>query len=231
MSLYLMTDVHGEYKKFLNMLEKIGFKDDDELIILGDIFDRGDQPLEVLEYIVSHKNIKLILGNHEQMFLDCYDNGFTHDVDIWHMNGGGKTYEALMEKGQAYIDECAKYLKRQPLYMNLSDRGYRIILCHAGIAVPPKPVGEKPTIEEIIKFQTRNDWLWNRDHVDQIVEIKDGLIICGHTPVQTIEAGEVNAIKRGDIIYLDCGACFEDGRLACARIDTDDSILDVSYVE
>ena len=38
---YLMSDLHGRYDKYLQMLEKISFSDEDELFLLGDLCDRG----------------------------------------------------------------------------------------------------------------------------------------------------------------------------------------------
>jgi hypothetical protein len=40
-------------------------KDTDTLVVLGDSFDRGDQSLEVLKYIMSCPNRILIWGNHD----------------------------------------------------------------------------------------------------------------------------------------------------------------------
>ena len=53
MSTYVMSDLHGEYDKFIQMLTKIGFSNDDKLIIIGDIFDRGKKPLQILDYILN----------------------------------------------------------------------------------------------------------------------------------------------------------------------------------
>ena len=60
MSKYVMSDLHGEYGRFLKMLKLIDFKDTDILYILGDVFDRGNKPLEIIDYIVAHKNIVLL---------------------------------------------------------------------------------------------------------------------------------------------------------------------------
>ena len=46
---YVMSDLHGCYDKFIKMLEIINFNEQDELYILGDIFDRGSQPIKILE--------------------------------------------------------------------------------------------------------------------------------------------------------------------------------------
>ena len=43
--IYVMSDLHGQYNAFLKMLELINFTDEDELYILGDIIDRGPNPL------------------------------------------------------------------------------------------------------------------------------------------------------------------------------------------
>ena len=37
MSTYVMSDLHGNYKAYIKMLEMIDFKDSDMLYILGDI--------------------------------------------------------------------------------------------------------------------------------------------------------------------------------------------------
>ena len=42
---YVMSDLHGEYEKYLEMLKKIKFTDDDVLYVLGDVVDRGKQCL------------------------------------------------------------------------------------------------------------------------------------------------------------------------------------------
>ena len=57
MSTYVMSDLHGEYDKFIKMLTKISFSDNDKLIIIGDIFDRGEKPLQILDYIINKDNI------------------------------------------------------------------------------------------------------------------------------------------------------------------------------
>ena len=37
---YIMSDLHGRYFEFLDMLKEINFKDEDILYILGDVIDR-----------------------------------------------------------------------------------------------------------------------------------------------------------------------------------------------
>lgn len=58
------------YEKFTEMLKIINLGEDDELFILGDIVDRGNEPVKILEYIIDKPNIIPLLGNHEVMALD-----------------------------------------------------------------------------------------------------------------------------------------------------------------
>ena len=44
-----MSDLHGCYYKYIKMLEKINFSNNDTLYILGDIFDRGPDGIEPLK--------------------------------------------------------------------------------------------------------------------------------------------------------------------------------------
>ncbi len=48
MATYVISDIHGQYKMFLDLLDKIKLKDTDTLYILGDILDRGPIPLRHL---------------------------------------------------------------------------------------------------------------------------------------------------------------------------------------
>lgn len=71
MNTYVMSDIHGCYDDFLSMLEKIGFSDDDRLIIAGDYIDRGTQSYEMLKWIENcPPNVFLLLGNHEEKFME-----------------------------------------------------------------------------------------------------------------------------------------------------------------
>jgi len=233
MALYVMSDIHGEYDLFLEMLEKIKFDSEKDLLyILGDIFDRGPKPLEVLEYIVTHKNIELILGNHEQMFMNAYEEEFRRDLDIWFMNGGQVTFNALMQKGEVYIKECYNYLKKRPLFREVlvatvSHARQKYLLCHAGVAIP----SGYPDIDKVIEFQSDDDWLWNRDHLMVNDVHFDGFMcVCGHTPTQTMDETNKRPVvyQRNDMLYIDCGACFKDGVLSCVHLKEDG--YDVRYV-
>lgn len=67
---YAMSDIHGEYEKYKKMLELIAFSKDDELYVLGDIVDRGNEPIKVLLDMMERPNVFPIMGNHDLLALD-----------------------------------------------------------------------------------------------------------------------------------------------------------------
>ena len=71
MSTYVLSDIHGEYDKFMRMLEKIHFSDEDTLYVLGDVLDRGPHPMKILLEMMKYSNIIPMMGNHEVMGLPC----------------------------------------------------------------------------------------------------------------------------------------------------------------
>lgn len=74
MSTYVMSDIHGCYNAFTEILKMINFSDEDQLILLGDYIDRGSQNIEMLQWIETQTdNVLLIKGNHEAEFAQCID--------------------------------------------------------------------------------------------------------------------------------------------------------------
>lgn len=214
MSKYVISDIHGMYDKFLAMLELISFSDNDELYVIGDVMDRGAKPLEILDYIISHKNIHLIKGNHEAMFTDYFENGMS---SLWHHNGGDTTHSQIVSRDYIYEESLYKYISRLPYYKVVD----KFILVHAGVIFPDNH--NELSLEEFLDWQDEENSLWSRSNVHSDKVFKDYTIICGHTPVQSINNNydDVKIIHKPGHTYIDCGCCFEkaNGKLACLCLD------------
>ena len=68
MKYFCVSDVHGYYDQLLDALEKAGFDQtnpEHTLISCGDHFDRGRQPVEVMNYLMALPRKILIRGFHE----------------------------------------------------------------------------------------------------------------------------------------------------------------------
>ncbi|MEN7551652.1 metallophosphoesterase [Rapidithrix thailandica] len=62
----VIGDIHGCYDEFRQLLEQIGVRDEDLIISLGDIVDRGNKSLELYRYFRERKNAIVLMGNHER---------------------------------------------------------------------------------------------------------------------------------------------------------------------
>ena len=212
MSTYVLSDLHGQYDKFMDMLKLTKFNDNDKMYILGDIFDRGPDPLKILDYVICRKNIDFIPGNHEYMFLEFYN---TYDARLWSYNGGKTTMTQLMKRGEDYLKALYDYLTKLPL-VKVHDK---FILTHAGLYLPKNQ--NQYTLQEILNLQNAEFNLWSRSNINNERQYKDYTVICGHTPTLYVDPDQyqMSIVRRKGTIYIDCGATFSDGRLACLRLE------------
>ncbi len=226
---YVMTDIHGEYELYIEMLEEIGFSDDDTLYILGDCCDRGYKSAEIYLDIMNRSNVYLIKGNHEVMALkgieyvlktgiwpDKYTDDF--DVRMWTENGGMPTLDSLHKLSEKELRLVYEYIKSLPYYLEAKVNGKRFLMVHAGIA----DFKEDKPMEDYSEY----DLVWYRPDFNKKLWQEDNrFLLVGHTPTFTIKRGGSKAEiyrGRGDIIVLDCGAAYYGygGRLACFCLET-----------
>jgi serine/threonine protein phosphatase 1 len=219
--IYVTSDIHGEYDKFIRLLDLISFNDNDFLYIIGDVVDRGNQPIKILQYIINKPNIELLLGNHEDLLLEYVRTKDYYDLQSWFGNGGQVTYSQLFNLPKEERFKMLQYLRNRSLYKVIN----KYILCHSGIVIPDNIID----INEIMQLQSKEDILWSREEFFNQPGIKDYTIIFGHTP--TIYMYESRGQKcehplkiwhdeqYKDKIGIDCGATFDIGQLACIRLD------------
>lgn len=62
----IIGDIHGCFDELIELTKKVGLKNDDLLISLGDIVDRGNKSKEVYEYFINRPNSIVLIGNHER---------------------------------------------------------------------------------------------------------------------------------------------------------------------
>lgn len=230
MATYVISDIHGRYDKFIELLDLIDFTDEDTIYILGDVLDRGPNPIKALLKIMDMKNAVFIRGNHEEMAMRClptileeitefsifsFDDTYMQDYMLWQMNGCQTTlnefYDLDTESKQKVID----FIDKSLYYKELTVNNTNYLLVHAGLGnfSPDKP------IENYNAF----DLVWERaDYEKQYFE--DKILITGHTPTQTIDCCDNPGFifRNKNHIAIDCGACFLSGRLAAICLETDE---------
>lgn len=73
MSTYVVADIHGCYREFMQLLDRVKFDDKkDDIYILGDVIDRGPGSQQIFEWVYARKdrNVHMCMGNHEALFCD-----------------------------------------------------------------------------------------------------------------------------------------------------------------
>jgi len=205
--IYCMSDIHGDYDRYLKMLQTINFCDTDTLYVIGDVIDRGSQGVDVVADIMSRKNVVFLRGNHEQM---CLNDLLFRQYDarrIWQMNGGGTTRSKLLYKcSYDTRRKMLRFFQNAPTCFDLEVNGNQFHLVHGFPS------------EEI------HDRLWGRPLSDSESPIQGATVIVGHTPtplITGIENAPAQIWYGNGIIDIDCGcgSRSEMGRLACIRLD------------
>src|SRR5450759_2236851 len=96
--LFAISDIHGCFKPFYELVvNTVKLKKSDQLILLGDYIDRGDQSKEVIDFITELYekgfNITALTGNHEVMLSDAYQD--PDMLPLWLMNSGMSTLSSF----------------------------------------------------------------------------------------------------------------------------------------
>lgn len=212
---YVMSDIHGDMKRYRSVMSKINITAEDHLYVLGDVIDRGADGIEILRELMAQSNVTVLLGNHEWMMQNALwgEHQFA-DTRLWYRNGGVLTYGAYMHLPQEQQDEIQRYIGQMPLSAEVTVNGIGYILVHAA---PPE------LIDKILsKYYTNPTFaLWTRMRSDDIMP--DGkAVVFGHTPTEYYQEGiPLRIWHGGDKICIDCGSGNEHPvcRLACLRLD------------
>lgn len=191
-------DVHGCLMQLEALLSAIAPNDDDHLIFLGDLVDRGPDSAGVLKRVISLSHthrVTSLLGNHEEMMLAARSS---HDKFAdWILNGGDATlrsYGGVRGALREVPPEHWQFLETKLVdYVETNTH----IFVHAN-AYPDQPMSEQP------------DYMLRWERFDDIAEHESGkVIVCGHTPQKS---GRPQ--NRGYAICLDTNAC-RGGPLTC----------------
>ena len=225
--IYVMSDLHGMYDKYIQMLASIHFCDEDVLYILGDVIDRGRDGIKILQDVMKRSNITLLCGNHEWMmaqsldiirqpltneYLEQFDDETVMLLTDWIYNGAKPTIACFRTLSNEEQDAILTYVSNLTYYKQLSVNHRNFLLVHAGVQGfdENKPLDSYP----------KNAFLWIRpDWSEPYYQDENTYVIVGHTPVQLMSQ-QAKIFHSNRFIDLDCGACFDHGALGCLCLDT-----------
>ena len=229
---YVISDIHGNMRRFRSVMDQIGLQAEDTLFILGDVIDRHPYGLDILEEIMATPNMRMILGNHEYMLLNVMCGGhtpwprqeFIQSVYLWHVNGGDITQDALMERPKEQQRKICDYLLSLPVFLDINVDGTAYKLVHAA---PPEFYPKYGSWS----YSSETEYaVWDRHFVFERLPDTYTMIF-GHTPTRHFQAGSPLSIWHCPgprAIGIDCGSGFPEwdeddeplgGRLACLRLE------------
>lgn len=222
---FVIGDIHAHKNKFLRALESVNFDESkDRLFAIGDLIDRGRQPLYILKLLQDKDWFFSTIGNHEQQIFNRFEFPTTKplyrssvktqfDAAQQHKFNGGKWFNKLRESAQKNI---YTQLKALPYAMTLVTERGDIGLVHA--EVPNYLQSWEELIERLEQGdkQLQHDVIWGRDAIAEFYDyyrhkkwgdeapvedrwIKDiELTVHGHT-------GVVEPQVHGNQVWIDTG--------------------------
>ena len=233
---YIVSDIHGCYNQYQKLLEKIQFSEEDEMYVLGDVVDRGPEPIKVLQDMLRRPNVIFILGNHDfimytlmkklsvEITEENYDKHLTSelllDYNLWLQDGGQVTAEQFKELSYSEKMDVLDYIAGASLYEVIENGGKEYRLVHAGLSnfAPDKDLDEY----ELYDFLEERADYSRRYYPDENI-----FLVTGHTPTVYIKGWEKTEVyRKNGHIAMDC-ACVAGGKWAAFCVETEEVI----YVE
>ena len=202
----VLGDIHGCLMALEAVLSAANAHEEDTIIALGDMIDRGPDSYGVIKKLKSFNEKGELIplrGNHEIMMAHAIKTGRDRS---WLKSGGLSTLVSLGYKGSGpwqhlipdgmlkfLIDECVNYWENS-----------RFIMTHAGLEAG-LPLDNQP---DSVLF-------WNKAESDPIPHFSGKLSIHGHTVMQ-----DYHPCAWPHTWFLDTGVYLDQGWLTCVNLDS-----------
>lgn len=209
MNIIVVGDVHGCFNTFNTLIENHWDKNNEVLVQLGDLIDRGNFSVQMLlltnQIYQEFNNSYFLKGNHEYEFIKHILNG---PNDNWLRQGGHHTLNQFQREG-IDINNYLKWMTKMPLKWENEN----ILVTHAGIAID----ADDPYDEA-----DRKGVLWNRGQIKNTGKLQ----IIGHTPTQS---GKPEFDPVSNSYNIDSGAYLNHG-LSAVKVSVEGKILETIHI-
>lgn len=210
---YAIGDIHGRADLLNRALDQLPTAD--PVICVGDYIDRGENSAEVLRLLHARRDIKCLMGNHEEMLLNYLDDPARHGPR-WLRYGGLQTLASFGVSGVTETSPPNRLLAaRDALVAAMGPdlitwvRTLPLSFCSGNVAVVHAAADPKIAMQDQIKQHL----LWGHPEFNK-VQRQDGIwIVHGHTIVDSATASNGR-------IAIDTGA-YATGKLTIAQIGLD----------
>ena len=197
--LYAVGDIHGCYNLLMSRLEEINFDfENDLLVAVGDLVDRGTQNIECIE-LLSKPWFTSVRGNHEDL---CIGGLHNESYKRCHVANGGEWFYML--DGQAMYN-IAKTFAGLPVVLEVNHNGKKFGFVHGHIEQNNWDEFKETFTQEPTAFRDPSELaMWGRERLDeekkQYTHVTGvDAVIMGHTVTQ-------KPWKRDNCYWIDTGA-------------------------
>jgi serine/threonine protein phosphatase 1 len=222
---FAIGDIHGNFLALQQCITASQIdKQSDTLIVLGDVVDGWSDVKEVVEELLTFKNLIVIRGNHDAWFMNFMDTGYKNPM--WTKQGGQATLDS-------YIGEAALMDKHSKQYFKKSVGYYihenKYIFLHGGfdwhIDIDEQSI--KSLMRDRHMYSTALQWEYTKSANDadsvQVFPNYEKIFI-GHTTTEWMPSKKYKHDKHkpvfaSNLINLDTGAGWS-GKLTIMDIDS-----------
>lgn len=231
---YCVSDLHGNYNLYKQLMDKLCLSKTDTVYIVGDICDRKEHPMLILEDIMARTNVIPLAGNHDFVAAYCLsiltqelteENAVKLDAETlqgileWLADGGEATLSDFRKLPQDRQNMILDFIGDFDLYAEVTVNGQEYILVHAGL--------DNFSTDKPLEAYTLDELLFSRPDYSKAY-FDDKIVITGHTPTALIPDNPRPGYiyKAHNHIAIDCGCGFGQ-RLGAICLDTGEEF----YVE
>ncbi|MCU0428652.1 MAG: serine/threonine protein phosphatase [Cytophagaceae bacterium] len=208
---FAISDIHGCFKTFKNLLLRLELEKVDEVYLLGDYIDRGPDSCKVIDLILEYQalgfSFTCLRGNHEQLLLKGLD-GDPYMMDVWLRNGGLDTLHSYNITVPEKIPEVhLQWIRSTRFFLELPDYW----LVHAGFNMEQDPFTEDTEA-----------MLWIRKFIPQLDKLSHKPVIHGHTPIPYSEMlSGLESLSIQGKLSIDNGCVYKSKKEAGALVALD----------
>jgi serine/threonine protein phosphatase 1 len=218
MTRYAIGDIHGGVKTLQALLNIINLRRQDRLYLLGDYVDRGSDSKGALDTIIELKNAKYdvrpLLGNHDQMFLNAINGDTSEDTSIYIKLWGLHTLVSFDEMFACDVPKVYRVLLESMPLIYVEDD---YVLVHAGLDMSK---------DDPIRQTSAYDMLWTEQVSVDSIKLGGRSLVVGHR-IQHID--NIYVSLNTNYVRLDNGAFSgmlpDYGNLIALNLDTNELTL------
>jgi serine/threonine protein phosphatase 1 len=198
----VVGDIHGSFDLVLRAMDKIGFDQScDRILSVGDLIDRGPGSHRTARFL-SHDWVHAVIGNHEAMLLEAYEDGDAHPAVLayMHSRNGFAWWRDTPDSVRADILAA---IRKLPFALDVDTERGLVGLVHADV-----PAGM--SWQDFIAALKDGDLavaevaIWGRDRItdndNSGIPGGIGRVFVGHTPMKRLTSfGNVYAVDTGAV--------------------------------